>query len=343
MSPYNANKLRNRPRRQKIKWLLYLGIVAAFILIIGIPLYITSKPSFYARQKSLKPRYESWRASSHKTIACTSCHLKPGVVNAVTNRMDNIWTFYSNFIRNSKNEQTLNKANSQACLSCHSEINSIKSISRIPLIPHRIHTGSVTSKNDCIECHKWIVHDEKFQKRHKSLPLSGVCFKYGCHGEVEPIEECQSCHHRESIPRTTWQKQHPEVVNTGGANRCFDYCHKPEWCRNCHITGEKEPIPGTSETNIQINNTLISRHAGKEWLKFHGEEALGNSEKCLACHANYQLCENCHSIRPESHGRKETWLAQHKKPAERNERGCLTCHQKKTCDQCHELFEDVGR
>lgn len=343
MPPLKLSDLGNRLRGKRAKWLLFLSTIAVVILALAIPLYVTSRTSFFVTQKSLKPRYETWRKSSHKGVACIKCHVKPGVSRAVSYHINNVRKFYSNLVFGSERKATLNKSSSGACLGCHEGTTSIKANSRIPLIPHRIHTSPPGPQENCVECHKWVAHDEKFQKRHKSLPLTGVCFKYGCHGEVKPIEECQSCHHRESISNTDWRKQHRDVVNARGANRCFDYCHKPDWCRSCHLTGEKAPMAGVTAISIQPSNTLISQHAGKEWLKFHGQEALENSRRCLACHANFQLCRSCHSIRPTSHGRKETWLAQHEKPAKKGERGCLTCHQKKVCDRCHELFKEVGR
>lgn len=330
--------------RKRLPWQAYTGMAILILLLLAVPLYTTSTTSFYARQKSFKGRYQSWRTSSHKTVSCARCHVEPGLANAVKYRITGVKRFYASLIFPAKSNGKLAKPSSRACRSCHDKTVLTKSNSRVPLIPHRIHAGAVGNEENCLECHKWLVHDEKFQKGHKSLPLTGVCFKYGCHGEVKPtVEECQACHHRESVPNADWRKNHRDVVNARGSNRCFDYCHKPDWCRSCHLTGEKAPIAGVQAASVPPTSTLISQHASKEWMKFHGQEALTSSKKCLACHANYQLCRNCHSIRPASHGRKETWLAQHQKPAKGNESGCLTCHQKRVCDRCHELFKETGR
>lgn len=330
-----------------MKWGLAVGTLVLFALGLGIPLYLTSGASFYAGQKNLKARYDSWRGSSHKNVSCAACHLKPGAGRAISYRLRTIREFYGGLVSDSGRKAVLGKASSQACASCHEGRTLRATDSRVPLIPHQIHDARVGEQKDCLQCHKWLAHDEKFQARHKSLPLTGVCFKYGCHGEVRParkVQECQSCHHQESVSSADWRKQrHPDVVNASGASRCFDYCHKPEWCRSCHLTGEKTPMEGVTAISVQASSTLISRHASKGWLDFHGREALANSKKCLACHANFQLCKTCHSIRPTSHGRKETWLARHKKPAKESDRGCLTCHQKRVCDRCHELFKEVGR
>src|SRR5689334_12188128 len=55
-----------------------LTIVLAAFLLGGIAIPLTNHPDFCAGCHTIKPSYDTWKASTHKDVTCVACHVRPG-------------------------------------------------------------------------------------------------------------------------------------------------------------------------------------------------------------------------------------------------------------------------
>jgi hypothetical protein len=324
-------------------WFLITAAIVVFVLAVLIiyPIYAVTNSRFYQGYSYSKSNYSAWLKSTHKDVRCVDCHRKPGFINGVSFKALSVVEFYKKIFVGADKSGLLKKPSKEACQGCHERpATMLRAVSL--KIPHRAHQDLGEIKNSCADCHKWLVHKEAYQEKHKKLPLSAVCLNYACHAGTEAKDSCSSCHHQAKISEVQWSTTHRDSVDKYGENGCFDYCHNVSYCQTCHTTGQKPTDGVTAGTAIQPGD-LISKHTNSpDWIREHGKEALNDEAKCLNCHMTIQYCNSCHKKRPASHGKERRWIAIHKKKAKDDEKGCLVCHKKKTCDDCHELFKEKG-
>lgn len=131
---------------------------------------------------------------------------------------------------------------------------------------------------------------------------------------VEMLEmECVECHDfvlHESTP------DEPHTPPMSGCLTCHDGQTAKADCAACHT--DKDP-PDT--------------HFEADWLEVHHLAAADDG--CTTCHEwTEHWCEDCHSIRPDSH--VEEWRALHRDVvAARQPRNCEACHAEEFCVRCH--------
>jgi hypothetical protein len=333
----------SRAKRNKSAYRIATIIILLVIILIALPLFIASRPAFFAGYRDLKSAYQSWNTSSHKEVTCVECHVPSGFLTGVSYRLKTIAEFYKRAFSRSPVKETalidFKKPTNESCLTCHGKQ---RKLPEHPLvrIPHTAHVNLTEEKRTCVKCHKWLVHSEKQQKKHKTLPFTGICTAYGCHSGTVKVQECKDCHHREVITATVWRQKHPQVVSTRGSNACLEYCHQASFCQTCHTTGKKPLISSTKISLVQTG--LVVKHTMANWKDVHGKEAIVDTNRCLYCHSSIQVCTNCHKKSyPKSHRPKTTWLAAHKNKAKVNKKRCLFCHEEKVCNNCHQLFREV--
>lgn len=308
-----------------------VGVVAA-----GVGLIVTSRPAFFSGYGGLSRQYEGLLASKHQGLTCSDCHSAGG--SGAVFRVASVADFYRGLAGRGKVPAYVefDKPEREACLKCH-EHDWSDEASRTILVPHPAHYRVADETRDCVPCHKWTAHDEAQEKRHKTMPFSGVCTAYGCHVGTRSEKECRFCHHTLEEDQSDWRRTHPGVVRARGANTCMDICHEPAQCRLCHTTGKKPDVEGPV---VQAGFRAIQEgHAKPDWNRRHGDEALAGEKRCLFCHVSRSECDDCHAERPAFHGSPLTWLVEHKKHS-KDERRCLTCHEKPWCKDCHDEFKE---
>lgn len=323
--------------RPGIPWKLVVVIMIgiAALTAIAVPLYATGKPQFYGKYQRFAQRYESWKTSKHRNVTCIQCHVGPK--DGVGYRASLVQEYYRTGAKARRPVvATLPPASAAACRGCHSEGRSFN-LKRLASIPHPAHTDLTEERRDCVKCHKWVAHSEKYQEKHKKIVFTGICTSFGCHAGTKSQSECRWCHHTQSFAPSKWREMHPRVVDDRGSNGCFDYCHKVAQCRSCHIKG-RNPFAEKGTAPKQLTG-LIARHATPEWDAEHGKEAQQGKEKCFYCHGSVAACRDCHSRRPAFHGPKSTWLSRHQKLG-KNKKRCLACHVAKECTDCHKVFKE---
>lgn len=323
-----------RTRRRTALWIALGVLTVALFLAVAVPLYATSKPAFYGSYQRFAQRYETWKTSEHRNVSCEACHV--GAQDGVVYRATLVAEFYAGRRSTKPVLASLPPATAEGCRQCHGQGRSFD-LARLMKVPHPAHQDLAQEKRDCVRCHKWVAHSEKYQEKHKTIAFTGICMNFGCHSGTKTQKECRFCHHSQTYSQVTWRRVHPAVVAARGENNCMDYCHKPSQCRECHETG-KNPFTVKSGTPKTLTG-LIAKHSSPNWDAEHGREAQQGRERCFYCHGSYEACRECHSRRPAFHGPKATWLGRHQKIGKNKER-CLACHDAKECTDCHNVFKE---
>lgn len=311
---------------------LKLGILSVGILLLLVAsafgvLKLTMAPSFCARCHVMAPEYVTWQASSHVQIACTSCHIKPGLGNLIAHKLgaskELLLYFTNTYNRPIKMADMLPD---MVCTQCHSAYRSFTPSGDL-IIPHDKHADK---KVLCVECHKGVAHGnivargmtkddnyavwtpevgKKQMIKDYTEPKMNDCLN--CHIKRNVTQACEACHTSISLPADhkvkTWDKDHGAVAKTD-----LGYCNK------CHSYSlEAKDVPVQDKT---------------------ARYARGNV-----------FCYDCHQKRPKGH--TEDWKIIHPVDARADIPGCLVCHNKTKpkpaekstptyCDKCHSTGEE---
>jgi trimethylamine-N-oxide reductase cytochrome c-type subunit TorC len=331
----------NEPsRRSKLPntaTLIALGVVVVLVSAIAVALFLTSRPSFFARYKALTRRYDTLQTSVHRDLACNDCHTDQG--GPVVHEAGLVGDFYTSLFSKQREPvfTKIAKPTSEACLKCHKGNWSWNS-ERTSKVPHPAHLRVSTETRECVACHKWTAHEEAYMEKHKKMPFSGVCATYGCHAGWKSAEECSTCHHTLLDDKEAWKKAHPKAVQAIGPNACLETCHDADQCRLCHTTGQTPVFTGlAAQTGVKA---IEQQHTKADWIEKHGTLALVDKSKCLVCHVSEGECDDCHALRPKFHGSTTTWIGAHKEPGKQKER-CLACHKEAQCKACHDQFKEM--
>jgi nitrate/TMAO reductase-like tetraheme cytochrome c subunit len=313
------------------------GIGVVLIVVIGVGLFATSRPGFYARYHAYQRSYATLQTSVHKNLRCTDCHQDSR--GALVQQALMVGDFYRGLFRRPSQPALarLTEPSRQACMSCHTH-DWAWNAKRTALVPHPAHLRTIDEPRNCVDCHKWTAHEEAYMSKHKAMPFSTVCASFGCHVGWKQKDECQSCHHSLQQSKGDWRQVHRQTVRTFGPNGCLETCHTTDQCRLCHTTGKTPVFSGRGVATV---TAIESAHVKKDWLSKHGSFALVDQSKCLVCHVSEAECKDCHSKRPAFHGSPDSWLSKHQPLAKKNQKRCLTCHEQKFCDDCHKQFKEM--
>ncbi len=211
-----------RKRTFQINALQVLVLVIVLVVVVsgsGAWIY-TDSPSFCAR---CHPNLvQNWRSSTHQTVACTQCHVNPGMkaaVGAKAHGLRNVWIAATRGVTLPEHDIPL-PINSDRCLGCHRAILRLNEVGYLDLpdnslksdgltVGHRIHVEK--HGVDCVWCHRGTVHrdPEIVGKYAYNMPFH---------------EDCRACHNGEYLEK--YDITLPD-------------CDDPESCVQCHATMEE--------------------------------------------------------------------------------------------------------
>ncbi|MHB1418219.1 MAG: cytochrome c3 family protein [Bacillota bacterium] len=185
------------------------GKLKLFILLTGILLVVmaagaatfaaTSTPKFCSSCHEMKPEFSTWQASPHQSASCISCHVKPGLKNAVEHKLASVSQVYYHFTNGFEKPIKLKETiSNETCISCHQPKDKVGDI----IIPHEKHLNMGAS---CITCHSGVAHgnisrrgvnDAEGLKKDWTADLAKT--------EVDPknirptMDTCFTCHKQEN-------------------------------------------------------------------------------------------------------------------------------------------------
>jgi len=259
----------SRRRRLLVRVAIVVGVL---LVVIGVPLVLTTQPWFYSRSTALSEKYEPWRTSAHAEVRCEECHVPPSLLARTVNSARMTGEFYYSLLSPSRVPGEFARPSNEACLECHNDLRSVSPRGDLQ-IPHRAHVNVL--KMDCVACHNYLVHERNSSGNH--LPAMEDCLK--CHDGDTAKATCTACHTRKAAPdnhqASDWLIVHPKEA----AGPECDSCHKwtDDWCADCHA--------------------LRPESHGDDWRAVHGEQ-VKQRRNCEACHDG-AFCVRCHGLVPQ--------------------------------------------
>jgi nitrate/TMAO reductase-like tetraheme cytochrome c subunit len=297
------------------RWLPVFAVVgAAFLLAaaVYVPVRLTSTTSYCTSCHEMKLAGDSLKRSPHRNVDCLSCHVDPGVGNAITWRLQeskNIWASYLNMPVNEGMSKEVHVPSKAACTrsGCH-DLSSLGTTFGNVKMNHARHVEM--RGLTCIDCHSRVSHAKQGESTAVSM---ASCFM--CHNGAAAPNQCSLCH--VTVPD---QASHPPnyvqdhgrfaLLNEAECLRCHH--DKKAFCDACHA----KPTPA---------------HYSGTWRYTHGPTASADRASCLGCHDYQSFCVQCHQVDHPS-----DWSSSHGQAATAAPKSCLVCHPRSMCSDCHQ-------
>jgi len=314
--------------------ILVSGLALALLLVAAGAIKITMSPEFCSRCHVMAPEYSTWKASSHVRIACTDCHIKPGLGNLIVHKVSAVKELYLYFTGTyDRPIKMSHKLGDEICTRCHSVNRGITPSGDL-IVPHDKHAAKEVR---CVECHSGVAHGnivarqltadghyevwtEEFGQKQMAKdytePKMNTCLD--CHIKRSVTQACEACHTSISLPPD-------HKAENWGATHGLKAKGDLNYCNKCHsYSVEAKDIPVKDP---------VARYA------------RGNV-----------FCYDCHQKRPQGHS--GDWKMIHKKGVRNGDvSGCLVCHNSEKpeprekavptyCAKCHgkqEMDKEPGK
>lgn len=294
-----------------------IAVVAPLAVLVFVGAIVGGHSSL-ACQTCHDPRIdETYRASSHSSVPCTSCHSAYSAFGGLGGVMHSV----EGLVPGGGARATSVTVTSEACVKCHAAAALQVKVSRGVRMSH---VGLAEAGYACVDCHEGVVHGVPEGKL--PVPTMGMCTK--CHDGAKAPSTCDTCHPDRAADSgkrlgdaewaithgSDWQRTH----GLGDLTTC-SACHTADKCAKCHNT----QLPHPADFGIT-----------------HGHEAIrAGAASCRMCHTT-AFCASCHGIdMPHPTG----FLKQHSTVASGIEdKRCMVCHVSANCNECHERHAHPG-
>jgi len=292
---------------ERKKKAIYGIFFSLFILLFAGIFRYSESPSFCGLCHNMKEYVESWERSSHNRVTCLSCHRRPGVLNHLKGKGEDIQLALTYIIVGKGFKKVHYEVDDGNCLQkgCH-KIEDLQRdmVHKNVVFSHGKHLGELRRgiKLRCTTCHAQLV-----QGAHLTVHETNcfICHYYraGQRGEEECIScavgGCTSCHvePKGDIKVKGWSFNHRKYIERGVAcEKCHINVvqgdgHVPEGkCAQCH---KEPPILRTKYTSQFMHKNHVTDH----------------KIECADCHSYIRheigpiltfvhspaICDKCHS------------------------------------------------
>ena len=303
---FNEAKRGTQAHLKAIKIFLVFCILVFLVILVGL-LKFTESSTFCGLCHQMNVYMASWRASSHRRVACTKCHYEPGFLNHLRGKWIDGQVSLAYFLSGKRPSMPHAQISDASCLQkgCH-KIEDLQGdmIYKNVAFSHRKHLGELRRGMElrCASCHAQLV-----QGKHLTVHEINcfIChyYKAGPKGEEECIScaigGCTSCHvePKGDIKINGWSFNHRKYIARGVACvKCHLSViqgdgHVPEGkCVECH----KEPVLLTTKYTSQF---------------MHQKHVTDHKIECSSCHTflRHEIgqiptlahtpsnCDKCHS------------------------------------------------
>jgi nitrate/TMAO reductase-like tetraheme cytochrome c subunit len=262
-APGSPGPVRNKRKKRLVLALSALGIV---LVLFVASVQLTSTSRFCSVCHYMKTFYESWKASSHKNVECSTCHYAPGLRSKLRAKMEGlvqVARYWSKLYLKSKPWAEIPD---ESCLrpGCHDKrlLEGQVKFKKV-VFDHTIHFSDLKrgKKLRCTTCHSQIVQGEHITVTESS------CFI--CHfkkSDVNPqAANCSYCHKPEQLTAAKEVRFNHTVVYQ--KNFSCDKCHSQvvlgdgavprENCYKCHF--ERARLDEYGNTSL-IHTMHITAH-----------------------------------------------------------------------------------
>lgn len=239
----------------------------------------------------MQQQVSRWHDSSHRDVACLTCHADPGARGWWQSTLSFLRRRYVHTQGGVREENISTSVPDSRCLRCHGE--------QMPYVmqdytPPALRPDGSLDRSEPVQFTRLPLqpgHD-----RHLALVPGMTCTS--CHNQVGHRAETQEAYVKAS--HRTCDNCHQERQVTLAAESSLT-------CGTCHL----DPGPITPDDH------------GSDWRKAHGAAALANSASCSPCHVSRDL-PAVQTVSATS-GEAAGWLR--RKPAAAVGDACQDCHQ----------------
>ena len=290
-----------------IKVFVLFCLIAFFVITVAL-LQFSESSTFCGLCHQMNGYIDSWKASSHRNVACTQCHYAPGFFNHLKGKWVDGQVSLAYFISGKKPTMPHAEISDASCLQkgCH-KIEDLQGdmIYKNVAFSHGKHLDELKRgmKLRCTSCHAQMVQGQHLTV-HETNCFICHYYKAGPKGEEEclscAIGGCTSCHFepKGDINVKGWSFNHRKYIERGVAcEKCHLNVikgdgHVPEGkCVQCHNEPEilvtKYPL-GAACTRIM--SRIIRSNAPIATLPFGMK--LGRSPRLTHSPTN---CDKCHT------------------------------------------------
>lgn len=292
--------------RRAIKTSLILCSIAFLALSLAL-LKFTESSTFCGLCHQMDAYLESWRASSHRHVACTQCHYEPGVLNHLKGKWVDGQVSLAYFLSGKRPSAPHAQISDASCLQkgCH-KIEDLKGsvIYKNVTFSHEEHLGEVRRgmKLRCTSCHGQMVQGLHLTV-HETNCIICHYYKAGPRGEEDcvscAIGGCTTCHiePKGDINVKGWNFNHRKYIQRGVA------------CEKCHMSvvqGDGHVPEGKCLECHNEPEILVTKYSSPS---LHRNHVTDHKIECSTCHTplRHEIgeiptiahfpsnCDKCHS------------------------------------------------
>ena len=290
-----------------IKIFLLFSIIA-FFLILGGLLRFSESPTFCGMCHQMNAYMDSWRASSHRHVACSECHYEPGLVNHLRGKWVDGQVSLAYFISGKRPSRPHAEIGDASCLQkgCH-KIENLQGdiIYKNVAFSHGKHLGELRRgmKLRCTTCHAQLVQGAHLTVHEINCFICHY-YKAGSRGEEECIScavgGCTSCHvePKGDIKVKGWSFNHGKYIARGVT------------CEKCHINVVQGDAHVPEGKCVQCHNEprILGTQYASQFI--HKNHVSDHKIECADCHSYIRheigpiltfastpsiICDKCHS------------------------------------------------
>jgi cytochrome c nitrite reductase small subunit len=227
----------------KSKAVLLAAFVLGALALGGAAVPLTNHPKFCASCHNIRPSYDSWLTSTHKTVTCVDCHVRPGLKGFLHDKVRAGLKDVAIYVFDSPTEahNLDGPVASEVCQGCHQAILRVSEVAARDLpapvndvgliMSHRKHMEAFAKRGQgegCITCHSRVVHEKPIKGYPIVIPRGHVSaddnpyypdYPKGSKLWDKTLRDCFSCHDGKAT--------HEGKV----LSRKCDACHIPEKIR----------------------------------------------------------------------------------------------------------------
>lgn len=330
----------------KLKLFILISGTFLFVLVATIGgISLTMSPEFCKMcHATMTPEYVTWKASSHSQIRCVDCHMEPGLVNTVKEKVIATKHLYDYVTKSyHKPIKMRHELPDRLCKQCHSIETRTFTLSGDLIVPHELHGKKDVS---CVKCHSGVAHGNIAGRKVATGDLSAWTMEDGKKNMaleyVRPdMDVCVDCHLNppqygvKNVEEVTW---------------ACEACHKQIFTPKNHLDKAWGSTHGIDAVK-DLKNCVLCHNVGiKPNLKADGVKPnkLAAGQKVNDVAWTNSFCVDCHAKLPPNHKERNVWMPNHKEVAKaKGFQNCTACHNIKkdepvkapakdvACNKCH--------
>lgn len=358
MSPSRHHLSFASPRAKRV--IVAATIITAAVLIafaFKIDQYVETDPEFCLNCHVMTAAWDTWAASSHRTITCRRCH--------ELTRLQSLHLLYRYTVGRQGQVSDHGRTPDEPCRRCH-----LSADRRWPQVSRTAgHSAHVLkAKIPCIRCHGAGMHGfhpspticrDCHQHVFVRIQGMGTLHCLSCHEYLAPDRSlkpsrasCLACHSRMGLARVSFGGTSPMQFPCGACHEPHKNANPKQSCAGCHQKAVNPAAPAAhQDCTVCHRPHYWNFGSGSQCRDCHASVPQNVAEHhipnhvdrfCQDCHQQHRwtfpgraVCTSCHT-KMQAVPHPMPWVKGHQQPAMAERSRCATCHENRFCASCHQ-------